>query len=407
MQATVTKPDGSKDIDAFIVDPFGGSWAQTIQSYDTNGTTLLSTVINNWTIGYTVGSVPCELVSCREATVYYGHPVGYEDVELGSSLTTRPTPGGGNITEQSVFTWAVGPQTGLPASIQEWGYRNGTASTATFPAVPDRATYLTYAAISGNPSIINRVATKTVCNNVTSSPADPYCPAGATTVARTTTTYDAYDSNGSSGLEPPAGVGSIQNQDGTGHGTGYTARGNPTQISNWVSGSTYLTTALSYDTTGQVIASRDPNLNYTYYYYSDDFSFDDGENPPPTFTPTNPTNAYLTIISDNIGLTHAGYYYGSGHLAWTWDYNYVPTYFHYIDPFDRPTETNYAIGWSLNTYTSPTEVDSYSAIGDTTASASCVSCSHTQALLDTLGRVTSQSLVNNPSGKSYETASYD
>jgi hypothetical protein len=189
---------------------------------------------------------------------------------------------------------------------------------------------------------------------------------------------------------------------------GLTARGNPTQISEWVSGTTYLTSARTYDTTGQVTISQDPKLNYIQYAYQDDYWNDDCANPPAEVSPnTKATNAYITTVKDNIGSTHFGYYYGSGKVAWAMDYNAITTYFHFMDPFERPTETYYPIGWSLNTYTSPTQFDSYAAIGDTTPSAACVSCSHTEALSDHLGRVTSQSLINDPSGQSYVTATYD
>ena len=53
-------------------------------------------------------------------------------------------------------------------------------------------------------------------------------------------------------------VSGIVNHDDTGYGTSNTLRGNPTQIQRWVSGTTYLSSSLSYDTTGQLVQATDP-----------------------------------------------------------------------------------------------------------------------------------------------------
>ncbi len=180
-----------------------------------------------------------------------------------------------------------------------------------------------------------------------------------------------------------------------------------------ISGTTYTTqtywvTSFYYDTTGQVIRVIDPVSNSTTFAYADNFFNDNGSDPPSAHAALpKPTNAYVTSVTDKIGTTSMGYYFGSGKPALATDYNSATTYSHYLDPFDRLTQTDYPIGWSLNTYTSPTEFDSYAPIGTASASVACASCTHTQTLRDSLGRVASQSLVNNPSGQSFVTASYD
>jgi YD repeat-containing protein len=399
MQTTVNRPDGSKEVDSFIVDPLGGSWPQETQSYDTDGATLLSTVNNTWDF-----SNQCSLSLCFGGYDYYIGQYGYQDVRKLTTSTTLPVPGG-SITKQTKFTYDT-PQTGNITAVQEWKYQSGTAPT--FSAVPDRATYVTYAPIGGINNI-NRPASTTVCNNVGTS--DSNCSVGGktvggTTVARTVIAYDTYGQGNSLALKD---VPTAFNHDDTHFGTAYTTRGNATQISRWVSGSTYLTTTLSYDATGQVIKAVDPNSNASTYSYTDVFYDDNGTDPPATHSGAPTTNAYLTTVTDTIGSTSMGYYYGSGKPASSTDYNGQTTYAHYLDPFDRPTETDYPVGWSLNTYTSPTQVDSYAPVGTTTASTSCTSCTHTQALLDSLGRVTTQSLVNNPAppGQVYLTSVYD
>jgi RHS repeat-associated protein len=382
-QVTVARPDGSKEVSSFIVDPVGGSWPQRIQSYNTDGVTLLSTVNNTWAF-----SNVCTLNLCGG--------LGYQDVRKLSTSTTLPIPGG-NLTKQTTYTYDS-PQTGNITAIKEWKYQFGTAPT--FSSVPDGATYVTYASIGTNNNI-NRHLSQTVCNNVGT---DSNCPGGGSTVARTTITYDAYGSNGSLAL---ASVTGVKNHDDTNFGISYTTRGNPTQVSRWVTGNTYLTTALSYDSTGQVVQVRDPLNNATTYSYADTFYDDSGADPPAPHSGAPTTNAYLSRVTDAIGSISMGYYYGSGRLALSTDYDAVTAYSHYRDPFDRPTETDYPIGWDLSVYTSPTQVDSYAAIGDTSASSACVSCTHTQAQLDGLGRPTTQSLVNNPAGQVYVNATYN
>jgi RHS repeat-associated protein len=385
-QVSVLKPDGSQDVINFTVDSGSGAWPTNILSYDTGGVTLLSTVNNTWDF-----SIACQLNVCGGK--------GHQDIRKLSTSTTFPVPGG-SITKQTTYTYDT-PQTGNITAIKEWKYQAGTSPT--FPAVPDRATYTTYATIGTN-NDINHPLTKTICNN---SGSDANCPGGGTTVARTVNTYDAYGTNGSLAL---ASVTGVENHDDTNFGTGYTARGNVTQIAQ-LSGSTYLTTAISYDTTGQVTQVLDPNQNATTLSYADSFYDDNGANPPAAHSGAPKTNAYVTKVTDSIGSTSAGYYYGSGQKAITSDYNSVPTYSHYVDPLDRPTETNFPIGWVLTEYGLPiqgeTAVDSYSAVSDTTASSSCVGCAHTQSLLDSLGRPITQSLVNNPAGQAYVYTIFD
>ena len=145
-------------------------------------------------------------------------------------------------------------------------------------------------------------------------------------------------------------------------------------------------------------SETDPAGNQTTYSYTDKFFTDNGSNPPATYTPTQSTNAYVTSLSDAIGTGTMGYYFGSGNAAIATDYNGVPTYSHYQDPLDRQTEEIDAIGWKLATYSSSTQSDTYSAVGDISASAGCTGCQHSQTIMDTWGRKASSFLVNPPSG---------
>ncbi|MGH8507024.1 MAG: hypothetical protein ACRETM_13860, partial [Stenotrophobium sp.] len=77
---------------------------------------------------------------------------------------------------------------------------------------------------------------------------------GSTTAAETVITYDDY--NSPSGLVGPSIA--LDNHD-TAYSTGYTTRGNPTEISRSVVGSATLNTYFVYDTGGNVVSTVEPN----------------------------------------------------------------------------------------------------------------------------------------------------
>jgi YD repeat-containing protein len=165
---------------------------------------------------------------------------------------------------------------------------------------------------------------------------------------------------------------------------------------------------------GEVIGSEDAEGNTTTFLHDDKFYNDNGSNPPSGPISPATTDAYLTTVTlpSPFGWhLHFGYYYGSGKLAWSEDANAHFTYYHTNwagqDPWDRTIETQLPIGWRLTDYTSATQVDSYLGITDTSASTSCTSCRHDQALLDDWGRVITKSLVSDPEGTDNTNYSYD
>ena len=171
-----------------------------------------------------------------------------------------------------------------------------------------------------------------------------------------------------------------------------------------------MVTSYSYDTTGQVLSVTNPAGNTTSYLYNDNFFTDPGNGYSPTsFTsqPEGATNAYVTSVTDPIGTQTMGYYWGSGNAAIATDYNSQTTASHYADGLDRQTEEIDPIGWSLATYSSATQSDMYAAVADTSPSSGCSSCQHTQTVLDSWGRTSSQILVNNPIGQVNVDSTYD
>jgi len=376
---TVSKPGGASTAYTFTLN--NGAWPGQIQSYDNSGN-LLSTVNNTFDF-----SVACPFSGC------YG--AGY--IRLLTSKTTVAVPAGASITKQTTYSYDS-PHTGNVTAVKEWGYYSGTSPT--FPSVPDRATYTSYL-ITGTNNI-NRPLAVTICNN---SGSDSNCPGGGSKVSQALYTYDSYSSSAcSSGLVSVTGV---VNHDDTNFGSGYTQRGNPTLIQSWVSGSTYLATQYCYDATGQVLKAVDPAGNPTTYSYADNFFNETGASSMSSYTPPAPTNAYPKTITVGGLTTTFGYYFGSGRQAVFTDPNSITTSDFYSDPFDRPTQTVFPIGWSLANYTSATQSDTYAPAADTVASISCTSCRHNQVNLDTWGRKVNQKLVNAPGGAINVDTTYD
>lgn len=375
---TVSKPSSDTTVYTFTLN--NGAWPTKIQKYRFPGgsANLLSTTTNTWDF-----SQPCVFTNC----------IGASYIRKLSEALTLVTTGSASVTKQTTYSYDS-PSQGNIIAVKEWNFRAGTAPT--FPSVPNRATYLTYYSAGNN--IINKPTVTTLCNN---SGTDADCPGGGSKVSQVKVTYDSYGTGGL--VSAPAGV---FNHDTT-FGASYTTRGNPTQISQWVSGTTYLTTQRNYDTTGQIISSIDPAQHSTTYSYADVFFNDTGVNPPPAYSPTAPTNAYVTSVTSGTLTESFGYYYGSGKVAVVTDPNGAKTYNHFSDSLDRSTQTNYPVGWTLDTYPTATEADIYTPVADASASSGCSSCVAQQSLYDAWGRRVTQALANAPGGSIKMDTTYD
>ena len=279
----------------------------------------------------------------------------------------------------------------LISKISEWNYYSGTQ-----PTTPDRLTTVSYTYGCCYSNLFLRPTSITATNG-----------AGTQTLTQTNITYDAY---GSSGLISVTGV---AGHDDTNFGSSFTRRGNATAVAKLVSGSTYLTSSMTYDTTGQIRSSTDNNGNVTSLTYADNFYSDGSASLPSAYTPSSPTNAYLTQVTLPVsGSISYGYYYGSGQKAVTKNQNGGTFYSHFYDSLGRPTETISPInGWALWQYPSgsETQVDKYTGVTDTSPSVSCVSCRHDQVILDGLARATSAIIKSDPDGSAGTTTvtSYD
>ena len=370
-KVTVKKPSGASTAYTFTLN--NGAWPVQVQSYDSSSN-LLATVNNTYDFSHA-----CPFANCYGAAY----------IRLLTAQTTVPIYEG-NIEKQTTYQYDS-YLTGNVTATNEWGYYYAGAGQASFPSTPDRETNVTYLTTGTND--INRPLSVTLYDH-------------GTMISQTSNTYDSYASTcPGSGLESVTGV---MNHDDTNFGVSYTTRGNVTTSKKWVSGSTYLSTQYCYDSTGQVTQETDPYGNVTKYGYGDKYYSDNGTDSLTSYSPSKPTNAYVTSMTQPIvGATTSGYYYGSGKQAFTTDPNAVSEYFHFVDPFDRPTETDYPVcgteactGTSESSdktvYTSSTETDIYMATGE-----------HDEVLLDTYGRKSSGTIPNYPGGVPTVNTAYD
>ncbi|MFY9531631.1 MAG: RHS repeat-associated core domain-containing protein [Candidatus Acidiferrales bacterium] len=368
-QVTGLKPSGDNVVYTFGLN--NGAWKSQAQYYtgSVSSANLVKAVAVTWNTSN----------SCQPSCP------GSQDIQKMSETTTLPSTGTTSVNRTIQYTYDSVSDSNV-TKISEWKFYTGS-----LPSAPDRVTSISYNTSSNYTSknIINLPTTITVTNG-----------AGTTQYKQTKIAYD------STALTSVTGT---SQHDDANFGTGNTIRGNPTLIQGWISGSSYLNTTLTYDTTGQVRSVQDPNGNTTSFSYTDSLFSDNGANPPQAYTPSKPTNAYLTTVTPPlIGSATFGYYFGSGKQASSKDQNGQITYAHFQDPLDRPTTTFFPDGgWALKRYFSSTLYDTFRSITDTSPSPSCSGCRFDRITLDNLGRLYASTLESDPEGYESIVTYYD
>jgi RHS repeat-associated protein len=355
-RVTVTKPSGDTKTYSFTLN--NGAW-------------------RNW-VSYSSGKVISQSWNSSPCTTAPNAPActGNTNFQLQTETTSLPGPAGTlNQTVQLVYP---DNSNSLPTQVSEWNYYIGS-----LPTNPTRITKFTYYGYNEPASVI-----------VTDGSQNKLAE----------TDY-GYDESG--GLT--AGPTGIMHHDDVNFGSSRTTRGNLTSVKQWISGTNFITSnTMVYDITGQPVQSKDANNHLTTFSYTNCFYDDNGANPPAVHT-ASAANAFVTSTTLPVsGSVTSCYYFGTGKTASTRDQNTATSYFHFGDLDDRPT-TQYSPtgGWSLNNYTSSTQLDTYTGIQDATASTGCTSCRHDESIVDTLGRLTQQILVNDPDGQTIVKTDYD
>ena len=292
-------------------------------------------------------------------------------------------------------------------------------------ATPDRTT--TYAYLTGSNYLSNQ---RNIANRPTSV---IVTDSGASTVSKILYCYDTSTTSCSTGATlVTSGATSVENHDDTDFGSGFTYRGNLTEVQRLVSGSsTYVTKSMTYDITGQKRTETDwlNNIsNPTTYSYADNMFTDGGNSSAPSsYTPSTGTNAYLYTIThptvNSVTLIDTfGSYWGIGQKALHEDPNgsTATTYYHFYDSMNRPTLTQLPPvnngsnkGWNYFVYSSGIVPPADTGIGitSTTFSVTCTGtsggCRHDHNSYDTSGRVTSKILESDPDEATTVDTSYD
>ncbi len=250
---------------------------------------------------------------------------------------------------------------GLPTETDEYEYGSGA------PGPLVRKTLVTYASL-GN-GIVDHPATITVC---TASGTSSSCGGTGTQVAQATISYDQTAVTATTGVPQHVAV------------TG--SRGNPTTVKQWISGTTYATSTMTYYDTGNVRTVTDPGVHQTTISYSD--SWGDAACPP-----TANTQAYPTQITNPLSQnTQIKYFQCTAQPYSVKDPNDIAngrngTVFTYADSLSRLTKADFAdTGQTTVAYD-----DTARTITTTQKQTSTVSISETDQF-DQLGRLTQRQL---------------
>jgi RHS repeat-associated protein len=383
-QNTVTKPDGHTVVYTFAVTGINNPSLSTgIQSY--SGSVSSANLVATFTQGFNFAA--------------------FQPLPTSATITL-PGPGGVNLNQTTQYSWdnggpSGGSQYAQLLKKQEWNFYTGN-----LPATPDRTTNIAYLAGSGylnsNTYIVDRPISVTVTNS------------SGGTVSQT---LNCYDFAGGCGGSSFADAGSITNHDAN-FGPSYTFRGDLTQTQRLITGSSYLTESMKYDSAGQLLSATDwSNLgtHTTSYSYTDHYVDDNTSNTEPlaTHSLTQATNGYPSTVTAPISaasMTYT-YYYGTGQKSSATDANGRTSYWHFGDPLDRPTSTKQPNGgWDYFVYTGANTIDKGIGITSATLSTNCTGsgdCWHEETQLDDLARTDHKLLVSDPDGQTNVDTTYD
>ncbi|HWX55736.1 MAG TPA: RHS repeat-associated core domain-containing protein [Verrucomicrobiae bacterium] len=291
------------------------------------------------------------------------------------------------LTSKTNYSYATNPSSeatgtfvSLETEVDEYGF--GTNA----PGALLRQTKTTYVSFPGG-TILDRPASLTVYDG------------SGNTMAATVNCYDQSTPAGTSGVvqHGGAGLGNLTQQL---HWLNPPGGSNPLPTCQTGASSSALSTTFTYDDTGQVLSSTDPNGNPTQYSYTD--SFTEGTAP-------GTTNAYVTMITrpktGNVNhIEKFSYAYSDGQLTKHTDENGQSTSYLRSDVLRRLTEVDLPdTGKTTYNYHN----DSLPLTVTRTVLATPDPSIITSTVYDGLGRVATTSVDSDPEGVSQVDFTYD
>ena len=231
--------------------------------------------------------------------------------------------------------------------------------------------------------------TYTTIGNIANRPSDIIVKNGSgTKVAETQYVYDGGTLAQTSG---------VPGHDYTNYPYTMTARGNPTTISQWVSGSTYISTTNTYNDLGVLLTTTDPLNHLTQFSYADNYSDNTNHN----------TLAFVTQVTyPNTGVAHVvsmKYDWPTGLLVTSTDQNSQATSYTYDTLLRRLTVAFPDSGKTFYTYPNTQQVKTQQLISGSSCTGS--NCAESWMEVDRLGRPSRTARANGgESGGSYDQA---
>jgi RHS repeat-associated protein len=190
-----------------------------------------------------------------------------------------------------------------------------------------------------------------------------------------------------------------------------TTRANATTIQQWISGSTYATTTLTYYDTGQVYTKKDAcgnttcsdmsgSSHTTTYSYSDNYAAGTG-------SPTGQTFAYLTQVTDPLSHTNKfSWGFNDGLVRSQTDPNNLTTSYAYSDPLARVTQISYPDGGQTNVLYNDSTYSSSSNTPNVQTSGTHLNKT-TITARDGLSHPVRTMITSDPQGTIYSDTTYD
>jgi RHS repeat-associated protein len=376
------------------------------------------------------GTTPTVTVTVNDNNGNIGTYTYTSSLSTTSGIGLPPTLGGTNFTvtktdpagNQTVYSFSgeyqtqalyyQGAATGTPIKTVTTCYNGNLTSCAVPSSSPNEPITQTdvYTSFGSSSSDLVQTTYDTY-GNVTSEidmdygnvGANGQCASATAGVCKlTTTTYGSWNGSGCTALGTIVGVPCDVKV--TNNNTGavlaetrytYNSAGHPTAVSQWVSGSTWLTTTNSFNSSGTLASTTDPNGNTTQYGYAATGS---GGCSGLLLTST-------TYALPSVGSSSQTWNCNGGVVTSSTDVNGQPTTYTYNDPLWRQTGTSYPDGGSATTAYNTGASLPWTVSTSTAINANATMTGSTQ--YDGLGRTTETQVTSDPDGTDTAVTTYD